>query len=215
MINSPLGFPVSPSVHLSPAPCFIRPAQISDLQQLAEVLASSFYPPLGWRRWVYPVLRFGIYEDLKQRLQTPQKHYQCLAAIAPGSPYDPEWVVGTVEISCRRHHLWVFSPPQQMYLSNLAVREGCRRRGVARKLLTASEQLALEWGFRELYLHVMADNRRARQLYQQMGYQVQQVETTLLSLVNARPQRLLMKKVVSPRQVSSPMSPLPPRPLSP
>lgn len=198
MVTSLIKFPVSLPVSSSPVFCHIRPANGDDLHQLAHVLVSSFYPPLGWRRWLYPIMRFGIYEDLKQRLQAAQRHYRCLAAIAPGLGKHPDRVIGTVEISCRRHRLWTLHQPQHLYLSNLAVQEDWRRRGVARQLLAASEKQACHWGFQELYLHVMEDNIRACRLYQQMGYHVQEAETTWLSLLNAQPQRLLLKKVISP-----------------
>jgi ribosomal protein S18 acetylase RimI-like enzyme len=199
-----IGFSVSSSVELKPVSYHVRPAGFLDLPQVTDVLASSFYSALGWRRWFYPVLRFSIYEDLKTRLQSTQRHYRCLAAIAPHQPPTVDWVIGTVEISYRQSQFWTWNRPAQVYLSNLAVREGFRRRGVARLLLEASEQQAREWGFREMYLHVMADNMRARQLYQTMGYQLHQVETTLLSLFNVQPARLLLKKELSPRPVAPP-----------
>lgn len=177
-------------------PCHIRSAKTHDLPQLADVLAGSFYPPLGWRRCFYPVLRFSIYEDLKQRLQANQKHYRCLAAIAARQTHPEDLVVGTLEMSCRRYSWYAFHQPQQIYLSNVAVREEYRRRGVARQLLKSAEQKAVDWGFREIYLHVMADNSRARHLYEQMGYRLQHAEVTLLSLLNMQPQRLLLKKTL-------------------
>ena len=175
-----------------------------DLQQVADVLASSFYPPLGWQRWLYPLFRFSIYEDLKQRIQGGHQHYQCLTAIAPDRQSRQQRVVGTVEISRRQPGLWSFNRSNQVYLSNLAVQEGCRRRGVARKLLAAAEQLSLDWGFRELYLHVMADNTQARLLYQNMGYQLYQVEPTLFSLLSLQPSRLLLKKTLFPFDANFP-----------
>ncbi|MGF1521603.1 MAG: GNAT family N-acetyltransferase [Leptolyngbyaceae cyanobacterium] len=177
--------------------CHIRSAKIRDLPQLADVLAGSFYPPLGWRRCFYPLLRFSIYEDLKQRLQAAQKHYRCLAAIASCQTHLDDLVVGTVEMSCRRYSWYAFNHPQQIYLSNLAVREDYRRRGVARQLLQSAEHKAIDWGFREIYLHVMADNSRACHLYEQMGYRLQHAEVTLLSLLNVQPPRLLLKKTLS------------------
>ena len=178
-------------------PCYIRSAKIRDLPQLADVLTESFYPSLRWRRCLYPVLRFSIYEDLKQRLQAAQKHYRCLAAIATKHTHFDDLVVGTVEMSCRRYSWHAFNQPQQIYLSNLAVRKEYRRRGVARQLLQSAEQKATDWGFQEIYLHVMADNNRARCLYEQMGYQVHRTEFTLFSLLNIKSQRLLLKKILT------------------
>ena len=196
MVNLPIWFPVSLSIDFESISCRVRPAGITDLQQVADVLASSFYPPLGWQRWFYPLLRFSIYEDLKQRIQGGHQHYQCLTAIASDPNSHKSVVVGTVEISCRQPNLWTLNRQRHVYLSNLAVQEGCRRQGVARKLLAAAEQLSLDWGFREMYLHVMADNTRARLLYKNMGYQLHQVEPTLFSLLSLQPSRLLLKKVL-------------------
>lgn len=190
--------PVSLSTSYESISYRVRPAGLTDLQDVAEVLASSFYPPLGWQRWLYPVFRFSIYEDLKQRLQGGHRHYQCLTAIALDPRTQRHVVVGTVEVARRQPYLWALGRSRQVYLSNLAVQVSCRRRGVARQLLKAAEQLALEWGFQELYLHVMADNARARSLYKNMGYQLHQVEPTLFSLFNLQPSRLLLKKVLSP-----------------
>ncbi len=190
----------------------IRSAEVGDLSQLADVLTSSFYPPLGWQRWFYPVIRLGIYEDLKQRLQTPQRHYRCWAAIATHATQRDQ-VVGTVEMSCRRYALWMLHQPRQIYLSNLAVQVEYRRQGVARRLLEASERQALAWGFREVYLHVMADNAQARRLYQRMGYQVQQIENNLFAFLNPQPPRLLLKKVLVVRKPPTTPSPRSPQPL--
>lgn len=195
--------PVSLSAEFESVSCYVRPAMMADLHEVADVLASSFYPPLGWQRWLYPLFRFSIHEDLKQRLQAGHQHYRCLTAIAPDRYTQQLRVVGTVEMAHQKPGLWSFQRSRQIYLSNLAVREGCRRQGVARRLLQAAEKLSLEWGFQELSLHVMTDNTRARQLYQTMGYQLHRVEPTLFSLLNLQPSRLLLKKPLSPRPPQS------------
>jgi ribosomal protein S18 acetylase RimI-like enzyme len=117
-----------------------------------------------------------------------------LVAIAPVKNSTRTHIIGTVEMSRRHMGVWAFGRPQQIYLSNLAIAENCRRQGVARQLLQAAERQARDWGFRELYLHVMMDNLAARNLYQCMEYEVQSVETTLLSLVNVHAPRLLLRK---------------------
>ncbi|MDA0673940.1 MAG: GNAT family N-acetyltransferase [Cyanobacteria bacterium] len=185
----------SPS--LNPSPYRVRSAAPEDLHQLADILTSSFYPPTGWRQWAYPLLRLSIYEDLKQRLRTAPNHYACLAVVngtAPKASHD--WLVGTVEMSSRRYPFWMNRRSRHVYLANLAVRTSARRQGVARHLLTACEQTARSWGFRELYLHVMEDNARAQRVYQQAGFQVYQTEDTLLSFMGIQPRRLLMRKIL-------------------
>lgn len=200
-VTLPLLLPVS--LTSSSPSGYVRPAKIRDLQQLTDVLASSFYPPEGWKHWLYPVFHFGIYEDLKQRLHSRPRHYQCWVAVAPSPSHRSDAVAGTLEMACRRYNLWAFNQPPQIYLSNLAVRQQYRRQGLACLLLQAAERQALDWGFRELYLHVMVDNYQARRLYHKMGYRVQQIETTVLSLFNLQPQRLLLRKVLSPTAQSS------------
>jgi ribosomal protein S18 acetylase RimI-like enzyme len=166
------------------------------LHQLADILTSSFYPPTSWRQWAYPLLRFSIYEDLKQRFRTATRHYTCLAVVKGQGNTKTDWLVGTVEMSPRRSPLWPPRRPHQLYLANLAVRESARRQGVARQLLLSCEQTAHQWGFRELYLHVMEDNDRARRVYHQAGFKVHRTEDTLLSLMGLQPRKLLLRKVI-------------------
>ncbi len=174
-------------------PCRVRPATSGDLDQLADVLTRSFYAPTGWQSWIYPLLRIGIYEDLKQRLRTAPPHYVCLAGLSTPTSAKMHWIVGTVELAPRRSPPWGRKPTHQLYVSNLAVREAYRRIGVARQLLRACEQTANDWGMAELCLHVMEDNWPARQLYDQMGYQLEQAEITLLTLLG-QPRRLRLRK---------------------
>ena len=185
----------------------IRAAGLDDLDRLADVLVDSFYSQLGWRRWIHPLLKIGIYEDLKQRLRSRSTHYTCLTAVrvAPQSAAHSvlkqidEVIVGTVELSTRNSYLWRIRHPRQLYLSNLAVDANCRRQGVAQQLLSACEQVAFEWGFQELYLHVMEDNMEARRLYQKTGYRLYQSEYGLATWLWGKPKRLLMLKKMPSR----------------
>lgn len=183
----------------------IRTATLQDLGQLADLLTAGFYCNTGWIRLIYPLLRFGIHEDLKTRLNGYITQYACLAAArsvqtAPwtfsqtGSKPDLDELVGTVEMSCRPTYVWLFNQPRYLYLSNLAVDPRFRRQGVARQLLQACEQLALEWGFQDLYLHVMENNNQARNLYHKAGFRLQSVEWSLSANVFGQPKRLLMHK---------------------
>ena len=188
-------------------PYTIRVAGLNDLEQLADVLAASFYSQIGWRRWIHPLLKMGIYEDLKQRLRSRSANYICLTAISDSPPSvsygfadlsDDDSIVGTVELS-NRTSLWRIRHPRQLYLSNLAVHVDCRRRGIAQQLLKACEQVAYEWGFQELSLHVMENNIEARRLYQKTGYRLYQPEYSLAAWLWGKPKRLLMLKKLTPR----------------
>ncbi len=173
----------------------IRTAQVSDLTTLAEILADSFHPQTGIMRWAYPMLRLGIYEDLRNRLRSTSPHYVCLVAIAAVSTVagSREELAGTVEIALRPPS-WQPRSSQYPYISNLAVKKSCRRQGVARQLLLACERTSLEWGFQDLYLHVLENNHQARQLYLKTGYQLRQVEPSYSAWLLGRPKRLFLHK---------------------
>jgi ribosomal protein S18 acetylase RimI-like enzyme len=152
----------------------IRPAEPGDLASLADLLADSFHSRRGWWRWLFPLLRAGIYEDLRTRLQSQRDLCLCLVATSvSGRPTSPSAslpeVIGTVEIAGRAPFPW-FGLRHYPYISNLAVRSDYRRRGVALQLLAACEQIARQWDGSALYLHVLADNGAARRLYDRAGF---------------------------------------------
>jgi ribosomal protein S18 acetylase RimI-like enzyme len=103
--------------------------------------------------------------------------------------------VGTVELSVRS--LWAFSL-NKAYISNLAVSPSQRNKGIAGSLLTKCEQIAFEWGFEEIFLHVLDDNLSAKKLYLKKGYKLEQTDFTLESFVFGRPKKLLLKKKLNP-----------------
>jgi GNAT superfamily N-acetyltransferase len=167
---------------------------------LAEILADSFHSREGMGGWVYPLLRLGIYEDLRSRLNSSSSRYVCLAAVAIASkrPGVGDRLVGTVEISVRsRIPFAIGNSFQYAYLSNLAVDRNCRRQGVAQKLLLNSERIARSWGFEALYLHVLENNRSARRLYFKLGYRLHKVDGGLTCLLLGKPRRLLLVKHLS------------------
>lgn len=184
----------------------IRIAKLGDLEQLTEVLASSFYDRTGWLAWLYPLAKLGIQEDLKQRLKLNRPHYACLAIVTvdaadlPGEKAGPEvdrgQIVGTVEVAQRQSWPWQGTHARYAYISNLAVAPGSRRRGLATQLLTACETLALTWQLDHLYLHVMEDNPGARRLYRRAGFEVFQTEETLAVWLGLQPRRLLLQKTL-------------------
>ncbi len=177
----------------------IRTAQARDLATLAEILTDSFHPETGLVRWLHPLLRLGIYEDLRNRLRSASPHYLCLVAVATDSTVagSREELVGTVELTLRSPPSWQSRSSQYPYISNLAVRQSCRRQGVARQLLLACERTSLEWGFQDLYLHVLENNHQARQLYLKTEYQLCRVEPSYSAWLLGRPKRLFLHKNLS------------------
>jgi ribosomal protein S18 acetylase RimI-like enzyme len=200
-------------------PYRIRSATLADSSALATLLSTSFpLVPIGWE-WLLPLVRLGIYEDIRQRLRPGEpapffpgtearRHYACWVAVA-GSP---EAIVGTAEISWKPNGRWARrgsqpgAPPttalpgasdlqtSSPYLANLAVGQNMRRQGVAEALLNACEREVQAWGRRQIDLHVMENNLPARQLYLKAGYQIQHRELDWRTWMFQRPQRLLLRK---------------------
>ena len=160
----------------------VYPATPVDLGPVAEALAQVFYPPLALQRWLYPIHKLLIHQDLRLKLVAKDPYYCCLAA-AVGVK-----VVGTAEISLR-----AMAHGKYPYLSNLAVLPEWRRRGIARQLLLSAEEVVQRWGYRRLQLHVLQDNLPARQLYTQLGYVPLERTPQLWQWLGIPPQLLLCK----------------------
>ncbi|MDX2214143.1 MAG: GNAT family N-acetyltransferase [Oculatellaceae cyanobacterium bins.114] len=189
------------------SPFLIRGARQQDLGTLAEVLTHSFHTKDGVLGLMYPLLRLGIYEDLRTRLRTQAPHYACIVAVKrsplteslvkinnPAVAAITEALAGTVEIGLRAQSPWQVRSQQYLYLSNLAVGTDYRRQGVALQLLKACEGIALKWGYKDLYLHVLENNQPARQLYLKAGYQVHREESGLGTWFLGQPRQLLLRK---------------------
>lgn len=186
----------------------VRRATSQDLRTLSEILAASFHETQGWRTWFLPLIRLGIYEDLRHRLRSSQHPHACLVAIDGGDRprLEPDLnvplsargdqLLGTVELSLKSTPTtaWRMNGLSYPYISNLAVRPQARRCGVARQLLIACEQTALEWGFRDIYLHVLDNNLPARALYTQLGYRLRRVELTWGATWFGQPRQLFLSK---------------------
>jgi ribosomal protein S18 acetylase RimI-like enzyme len=164
----------------------VRRATEQDLNAIGDLLVRSFqlYPPGG--EGLIPLIRLGIQADLRMRFQA--KFYCCFVAIDPIAG-----LIGTVEISQRVPLPWQLSPSPYSYLANLAVRSDQRRCGVAQALIQAGEAYISTSQYRDLYLHVMEDNRSARQLYLKAGYYIHQAENDWSAYLGL-PRRLFLHK---------------------
>lgn len=182
----------------TPSPTIIiRPVELRELRSLAEILAYSFYDFPQLLSWVYPLLRLSIYEDLRSRLRSRPPLYCCLVASSLTDVGSEPAIVGTVELTLRFPSLWL-SETQYPYISNLAVKNTYRRQGIGRKLLASCEQVAREWGYREIRLHVLENNHSAKQLYFGNGYQLYQKESGWNEFFFNGAQRLLLRKKLLP-----------------
>lgn len=174
----------------------ITSATIEDTKAVSTILAQSFYNFPEYAHWIYPFLRLTINEDLRYRLRSASPSYGCLVAKArkSGEGDTPEEVVGTIEIALRSS-LWPHSD-RYPYISNLAVASESRRLGVGTQLLQACEQMALDWGYQEIRLHVLDRNEPAKQLYCSNGYQISQIESNWGGFWFDCSPRLLLKKAI-------------------
>lgn len=170
----------------------IRVATTADLPSIAQIIAESFHSQDGFWGWAFPLLRLGIYEDLRYRLSSPAPHHVCLVAIDTNDSTNK--LVGTVELGVRFSDTWIPIGRSCPYLSNLAVHPQYRRHGVASKLLISCENFSHEWGFQDLYLHVLENNHQARQLYFKLGYQVHKLESNWNKFFFRRSQQILLHK---------------------
>ncbi|GBF80494.1 GNAT family N-acetyltransferase [Aphanothece sacrum] len=179
--------------HRKTPPVTIRIAQIHDIKGLVEVLTQSFHPPHGWLSWLQPVLKLGVYEDLRTRLSSSYPYYRCLVALESGeiARENLPSIVGTVEIALRNGLI-----NESLYISNLAVSHTYRRQGVARNLLLKCEQIAVEWDHQSLSLHVLEDNYPAKKLYLSLGYQLLKTEISWHNLLFKSPKRLFLQKTL-------------------
>jgi ribosomal protein S18 acetylase RimI-like enzyme len=155
----------------------VRAVREPEIHYVADIITHSFHFDRGWRAWFTPIFKLGIAEDLRHRLRAgaatsarnkPQ-HQVCSIAL-----YDDRGqtrVVGTVEVGVRVANDRP-QPYRYVYISNLAVSDRFRRRGVARELLANCELLTQSWGYTQLHLHVMADNEHGLSLYRKLGYEV-------------------------------------------
>ena len=170
----------------------VRVATSDDLMSIAQIVAESFHSQKGLWGWAFPLFRLGVYEDLRYRLQFPTHHHVCLVAVDTTTK-DPK-IMGTIEMGVRTSNSWAGISKCFPYLSNLAVHPNYRRLGVASSLLIHCEQISQEWGFQDLYLHVLENNHQARQLYCKLAYRVYKVESLWNALLLNRSREILLHK---------------------
>ncbi|MGY6529051.1 MAG: GNAT family N-acetyltransferase [Cyanobacterium sp.] len=171
----------------------IRLATSEDIRQIAEVLTYGFHNFSPWMGWLYPLMKMGIAEDLRDRIYSNNSDYCCLIAVIPATTTEKEKIVGTLEISLRKISGWS-NKQKSPYISNLAVKKEFRRQGIATQLLEKCEEIAHNWGHKNLSLHVLAENKTGQTVYLQNGYTIKQEETNLYSLFIKSKRRLLLEK---------------------
>ncbi len=165
----------------------IRFADVQDIPAIAQVLTYSFYP----RSWLRPLWQWSINLDLRLRLTDPAPCYACLVATIN------QRAIGSVEMCTRSIAVGPWQYLVNPYIFNLAVHPQWRRQGIAKRLLSATEPIAKQWGFSQIFIHVLAQNHSACQLYYQTNYELLRQDNSWGSWLWGGSRRLLLRKSLS------------------
>lgn len=161
---------------LTPLEYEISPAVSDEFSAVARLRVHVFFPQhIG-------VFNFQsrILEKLRQRVDSGSiclvarltDLNQCVSASCPLS-WQFGSLIGTIEVSPNDFYntsMENVGSPRKLYAADLAVRNDCRRQGVASRLLRQVENFAALHYFDEIYLHVELNNSVARELYLKHGY---------------------------------------------
>ncbi|KAG7667033.1 hypothetical protein Ndes2526B_g04479 [Nannochloris sp. 'desiccata'] len=113
------------------------------------------------------------------------------------SRHTADAVVGVVEVSYidEKEVLSSLEPGRTgvTYIQSMAVDLSRRRQGVAAAMLTAAEQVAMEWCQPLAVLHVYQDNESAVKLYKKQGFEIIFQDAPWLAKLAVRP-RFFMRK---------------------
>ncbi|KAG6602314.1 hypothetical protein SDJN03_07547, partial [Cucurbita argyrosperma subsp. sororia] len=173
----------------------VREARIEDCWEVAETHCSSFFP-----QYSFPldfVVRIDRLVAMLSGLSVPNGCRRiCLVAVIGGSENEtllirPEdfklggfdgkvslnkgYVAGILTVDTVADFLPRKGPMRQRrtgiaYVSNVAVREQFRRKGIAKKLILKAEAEARNWGCRAIALHCDTSNPGATKLYRGQGF---------------------------------------------
>ncbi|KAI0530559.1 hypothetical protein KFK09_000103 [Dendrobium nobile] len=190
----------SQAVDLFPSICpeiVVRDARVEDCWEVADTHCSSFFP-----NYTFPidlVLRIDRFIALLSGFSVPPgSRRTCLVAVAGASGNDNlyigskdfkiggfdgkfnlsrESVAGILTVDTLADYLPRKGPLRQKrtgiaYISNVAVRNADRRKGIAKLLIAKAEARALSWGCRSIALHCDVNNAAATRLYKSQGFKV-------------------------------------------
>ncbi|MBA0871026.1 hypothetical protein Goshw_020311, partial [Gossypium schwendimanii] len=149
----------------------VREARLEDCWEVAETHCSSFFPeysfPLDFvlrvDRMVGMLSGFSIPPDFK------------IGGFDGKFSLNKGYVTGILTIDTVADFLPRKGPLRQRrtgiaYISNVAVRERFRCKGIAKRLIANAEAQAKSWGFRAVALHCDLNNPCATKLYKDQGF---------------------------------------------
>ncbi|CAN6844168.1 unnamed protein product [Brassica oleracea] len=173
----------------------VREARLEDCWEVAETHCSSFFP--GYSFPLDIVLRVDRLMAMIMGFSVPPGCQRiCLVAVIGSSvdeticigsqgfkigAFDAKislskgYVAGILTVDTVADYLPRKGPLRQRrtriaYISNVAVRESFRRKGIAKRLIWKAEALAKSWGCRAVGLHCELSNLGATKLYKDQGY---------------------------------------------
>jgi ribosomal protein S18 acetylase RimI-like enzyme len=135
-------------------------AGIEDLGEASVLLVTSFF---GERNPSFLAVAAHREHRRLREHHGGDRHIQLIARSPQGD------AVGYVDCDGRPSK----SPGRpRPYVSDLAVREDYRRRGLATCLVQKCESIARAWSYDRVFLKVEASNDAARKMYGELGYEV-------------------------------------------
>ena len=135
-------------------------AGIEDLGEASVLLVTSFF---GERNPSFLAVAAHREHRRLREHHGGDKHIQLIARSPAGD------AIGYVDCDGRPSK----SPGRpRPYVSDLAVREDYRRRGLATCLVQKCESIVKAWAFDRVFLKVEASNEAARKMYGELGYEV-------------------------------------------
>ncbi|KAL1189013.1 GCN5-related N-acetyltransferase 4 [Cardamine amara subsp. amara] len=173
----------------------VREARLEDCWEVAETHCSSFFP--GYSFPLDVVLRVDRLMAMIMGFSIPPGcRRTCLVAVIGSSvdetisfgsddfkigAFDAKislnkgYVTGILTVDTVADFLPRKGPLRQRrtgiaYISNVAVRENFRRKGIAKRLIWKAEALAKNWGCRAIGLHCDLNNLGATKLYKDQGF---------------------------------------------
>ncbi|XP_010509081.2 PREDICTED: uncharacterized protein LOC104785546 isoform X2 [Camelina sativa] len=173
----------------------VREARLEDCWEVAETHCSSFFP--GYSFPLDVVLRVDRLMAMVMGFSVPPGcRRTCLVAVIGSSAdeaicfgsedfkigaFDAKislnkgYVAGILTVDTVADYLPRKGPLRQRrtgiaYISNVAVRENFRRKGIAKRLVWKAEALAKNWGCRAIGLHCELNNLGATKLYKDQGF---------------------------------------------
>jgi len=144
---------------------YVRNARYMELGSAVDILVESFYKPSSLVR---PYLFLSELARLQGNFPYDDKVHAFFVACSLEGTSKEEKIIGFVDVDIRPGTKIRDAP--RPYLSDLAVHDEHRRKGVAKALIRRCEKQAMDWGRDHLHLRVDKKNDAALKMYSDLNY---------------------------------------------